>query len=160
MSSPKAPATPRTKVRLARDGDLTAIYGIEQRSNPVPWTRQLIANELQRAVGVMLVATEGPEVVGYIACAGQADCWHVLNVAVDPGCRGRGVGAVLVDAAIAALDGRPYRRYTLEVRVSNEPAIRLYRSRGFVDCGVRPRYYSDNQEDALIMWREPAEGAA
>lgn len=154
MTAPKAPATARTKVRLAREGDLTAIYGIEQRSNPVPWSRQLIANELQRAEGVMLVATEGREVIGYIACAGQGDSWHVLNVAVDPGCRARGVGAALVDAAITALDGRPYRRYTLEVRVSNEPAIRLYRSRGFTDAGVRPRYYSDNQEDALIMWRE------
>ena len=55
--------------------------------------------------------------------------------------------------AIAALDGLPHRRYTLEVRVSNESAIRLYRSRGFTDAGVRPRYYSDNREDALIMWR-------
>jgi ribosomal-protein-alanine N-acetyltransferase len=84
----------------------------------------------------------------------------VLNVAVDPGCRGRGVGALLVDGAIAALDGRPYRRYTLEVRVSNEAAIRLYRRRGFVEAGVRPRYYSDNQEDALIMWRDPDADAA
>lgn len=160
MTAPKAPATPRTKVRLARDGDLSAISGIEQRSNPVPWSRKLIADELQRAEGVMLVATEGREVIGYIACAGQGDAWHVLNVAVDPGCRARGVGGVLVDAAIAALDGRPHRRYTLEVRVSNDPAIRLYRSRGFTDAGVRPRYYSDNQEDALIMWREDPGTAA
>jgi len=154
VSSRNAPATPRTKVRRARGDDLTLIYAIEQRSNPVPWTRQLIADELQRAEGVMLVATEGRDVIGYIACAGQGDAWHVLNVAVDIGCRARGVGAALVDSAIAALDGRPHRRYTLEVRVSNEPAIRLYRSRGFIDAGVRPRYYSDNQEDALIMWRE------
>jgi len=58
------------------------------------------------------------------------------------------------------LDGRPYDRYTLEVRVSNDAAIRLYRGRGFVDSGVRPRYYSDNREDALIMWREPGGGDA
>ena len=70
------------------------------------------------------------------------------------------MGAQLVDAAIAALHGNPYRRYTLEVRVSNEPAIRLYRSRGFTDSGVRPRYYSNNQEDALIMWREEGETPA
>jgi ribosomal-protein-alanine N-acetyltransferase len=160
MSSRNAPATARTKVRRAREDDLTTIYAIEQRSNPVPWTRQLIADELHRAEGVMLVATERREVIGYIACAGQGDAWHVLNVAVDTGCRARGVGAALVDAAIAALDGRPHRRYTLEVRVSNEPAIRLYRSRGFTDAGVRPRYYSDNQEDALIMWREESGSAS
>ncbi|MBL6634527.1 MAG: GNAT family N-acetyltransferase, partial [Thermoleophilia bacterium] len=72
--------------------------------------------------------------------------------------RRRGIGGLLVDSVIAHLHERPYDRYTLEVRVSNDAAIRLYRSRGFVDAGVRPRYYSDNQEDALIMWREPSEG--
>jgi ribosomal-protein-alanine N-acetyltransferase len=65
---------------------------------------------------------------------------------------------MLVDGIISLLDGRPYDRYTLEVRVSNDAAIRLYRGRGFVDSGVRPRYYSDNREDALIMWREPDGG--
>ncbi len=160
MSARHALTSARPKVRRAGAGDLAQILSIEGRSNPVPWSRQFIANELQRAEGVMLVATEGREVIGYIACAGQGDAWHVLNVAVDPGCRARGVGGVLVDAAIAALDGHPYRRYTLEVRVSNEPAIRLYRSRGFTDAGVRPRYYSDNQEDALIMWRDEVQKAS
>ena len=120
----------------------------------------MIATELHRSQGALLVATERGEVIGYICCAGQGDSWHVLNVAVDTGCRNRGVGAQLVDAAIAALHGNPFRRYTLEVRVSNEPAIRLYRSRGFTDSGVRPRYYSNNQEDALIMWREEGETPA
>ncbi len=158
--SPAAPSAPRTVVRDAGDGDLPSIVAIESASNPVPWSRQLLANELSRPEGAVLVATEDHQVVGYIAVAGQADCWHVLNVAVAPGCRGRGVGAALVDGAITTLHGRPHRRYTLEVRVSNEPAIRLYRSRGFTDAGVRPRYYSDNREDALVMWRDdPVEPA-
>lgn len=155
MSPPARTATrARPRVRRARDGDLAAILGIEVRSHAVPWNRQLFATELARAEGLVLVAVEGRSVVGYIACAGQADCWHILNVTVDLGCRARGIGAMLVDAAVEALDGRPYRRYTLEVRVSNEAAIRLYRGHGFTEVGVRPRYYSDNGEDALIMWRE------
>ncbi len=146
-------------VRRARPDDITEILAIENRSNPVPWSRQLFVKELQRAEGATLVAVDGGNVVGFIACAGQGDSWHILNVTVDPGHRRRGIGGMLVDGVIAALDGRPYDRYTLEVRVSNDAAIRLYRARGFVDCGVRPRYYSDNQEDALIMWRDPQEDA-
>ena len=150
----------KVRVRQANGNDLDALVRLEAHSNPVPWSRQMIATELDRSQGALLVATERGEVIGYICCAGQGDSWHVLNVAVDTGCRNRGVGAQLVDAVIAALHGNPYRRYTLEVRVSNEPAIRLYRSRGFTDSGVRPRYYSDNQEDALIMWREEGETPA
>lgn len=149
---------PRPVVRRTRPDDITAILSIEGRSNPVPWSRQLFVKELQRTEGATLVAVDGPDVVGFIACAGQGDSWHILNLTVDPGHRRRGLGGLLVDSVITELHGRPYDRYTLEVRVSNDAAIRLYRSRGFVDSGVRPRYYSDNQEDALIMWREPSEG--
>ncbi len=145
-------------IRRARNQDLTAILGIEQRSNPVPWSRQLFATELERPEGATLVAVDAGGVVGFIACAGQGDSWHILNVTVDPAHRRRGLGGLLVDGVLAALDGRPYDCYTLEVRVSNASAIRLYHGRGFVDCGIRPRYYSDNQEDALIMWRNPPEG--
>lgn len=157
----KAPRRPVVKppvVRRALPEDITEILGIDARSNPVPWSRQLFAKELERREGAMLVAVEADQVIGFIACAGQGDSWHILNVTVDPEHRRRGIGGLLVDGVVAALDGRPYDRYTLEVRVSNDAAIRLYRTRGFVDCGVRPRYYSDNQEDALIMWREPEGG--
>ncbi len=145
-------------IRRAEPEDITTILSIEARSSAVPWSRQLFAKELQRTEGITLVAADGDLVVGFIAVAGQGDSWHVLNLTVDPDHRRRGVGGLLVDRAISALHGRPYDRYTLEVRVSNDAAIRLYRSKGFVDSGVRPRYYSDNQEDALIMWREPAGG--
>ena len=151
---------PRPVVRRAGADDIPAMLRIEQRSNPVPWSRQLFAKELERREGATIVATDGDEVVGFLACAGQGDAWHILNVTVDPDHRRRGLGGMLVDGIISLLDGRPYDRYTLEVRVSNDAAIRLYRGRGFVDSGVRPRYYSDNREDALIMWREPGDGDA
>jgi len=149
---------PAPVIRRARDADITAIVDIERRNNPVPWSRQLFARELERREGATLVVTDSEAVVGFISCAGQGDAWHILNVTVDSAHRGRGLGGLLVDHVISMLDGRPYDRYTLEVRVSNVVAIRLYRGRGFVECGVRPRYYSDNQEDALIMWRNPPEG--
>ena len=158
-TGPGAPKSRPPAVRRATSNDLPEIHSIEGRSNPVPWSRQLFAKELDRREGAMLVAVDGAAVVGFIACAGQGDSWHILNVTVDAGHRRRGIGGMLVDGVISALDGRPYDRFTLEVRVSNDAAIRLYRARGFVDCGVRPRYYSDNQEDALIMWREPQEDA-
>lgn len=151
---------PRPVVRRAGADDIPAMLRIEQRSNPVPWSRQLFAKELERREGATIVATDGDEVVGFLACAGQGDAWHILNVTVDPDHRRRGLGGMLVDGIISLLDGRPYDRYTLEVRVSNDAAIRLYRGRSFVDSGVRPRYYSDNREDALIMWREPGGGDA
>ena len=151
---------PRPVVRRAGADDIPAMLRIEQRSNPVPWSRQLFAKELERREGATIVATDGDEVLGFLACAGQGDSWHILNVTVDPDHRRRGLGGMLVDGIISLLDGRPYDRYTLEVRVSNDAAIRLYRDRGFVDSGVRPRYYSDNREDALIMWREPGGGDA
>jgi ribosomal-protein-alanine N-acetyltransferase len=160
MTSTRRVKLPVPVIRRARSDDLDAILGIERSSNPVPWSRQLFAKELQRTEGALLVATDAGEVVGFIACAGQGDSWHILNITVDRAHRRRGLGGLLVDGVISALDGRPYDRYTLEVRVSNDPAIRLYRTRGFVDCGVRPRYYSDNQEDALIMWRNPPEDLA
>jgi len=149
---------PRPVVRRAGADDIPAMLRIEQRSNPVPWSRQLFAKELERREGATIVATDADEVVGFLACAGQGDAWHILNVTVDPDHRRRGLGGMLVDGIISLLDGQPYDRYTLEVRVSNDAAIRLYRGRGFVDSGVRPRYYSDNREDALIMWREPDGG--
>ena len=156
--TPQRIRVPTPVVRRAHPDDITQILSIEGRSNPVPWSRQLFVKELQRVEGATLVAADPDGVRGFIACAGQGDAWHILNLTVDPGHRRRGIGGMLVDGVIAQLHGRPYDRYTLEVRVSNDAAIRLYRSRGFVDVGVRPRYYSDNQEDALIMWREPSDG--
>jgi ribosomal-protein-alanine N-acetyltransferase len=145
----------KVRVRQANGNDLDALVRLEAHSNPVPWSRQMISTELDRSQGALLVATERGEVIGYICCAGQGDSWHVLNVAVDTGCRNRGVGAQLVDAAIAALHGNPYRRYTLEVRVSNARAIHLYEAAGFRTTGVRRGYYTDNREDAYVMWKDP-----
>ena len=84
------------------------------------------------------------------------DAWHVMNVAVAPSHRRRGIARTLLDNLFAQTAGDGRRGYTLEVRVSNTGAIKLYEALGFRARGVRRGYYTDNREDALIMWRDPA----
>lgn len=128
------------------------VLDIERESYPVPWSRRMLDGELARRDGIRLVAELGDEIVGYILVALQGDVWHILNVTVHPLHRGRRIGEALVTSAITVGDRTPHAGYTLEVRVSNDRAIRLYDRLGFVSHGVRPRYYSDNGEDAVIMW--------
>jgi [ribosomal protein S18]-alanine N-acetyltransferase len=146
----------RLTVRSMRRADIDGgMMAIERESYPVPWSRRLIEAELVRPDGICLVAALDDEIVGYILVALQVDVWHILNVTVHPLHRGRRIGDALVRAAMTVGDRRTHAGFTLEVRVSNERAIRLYERLHFVSHGVRPRYYSDNGEDALIMWKLP-----
>jgi len=154
-------AASRLAVRPMLRADLDrGVLAIERESYPIPWSRRMIEGELIRPDGICLVAEHERAVMGYILVALQVDVWHILNVTVHPLHRGRRIGEALVRSAMALGDRREHGGFTLEVRVSNERAIRLYHRLGFASHGVRPRYYSDNGEDALIMWRLPAEEAA
>ena len=152
-------AEPRLAIRSMRSDDLDrGVMTIERESYPIPWSRRMVESELRNPDGACLVAEHEGQILGYILMTLQADVWHILNVTVHPLHRGRRIGDALVRAAVRVGDRREHGGFTLEVRVSNERAIRLYRRLGFVTHGVRPRYYSDNGEDALIMWRIPPEG--
>ena len=144
------------KVRALALADLGEIEAIEQRAYPTPWSRTMLASELGKPSSICLGAFEGAQLVGYIINSRYVDAWHVMNVAVDPACRRRGIATRLLERLfeITKDDGR--RGYTLEVRVSNAGAIALYEQLGFERRGLRRGYYTDNREDALIMWREPA----
>ena len=83
------------------------------------------------------------------------DAWHVMNVAVAEKHRRRGIASTMLQSLFDVTNDEAERGYTLEVRVSNLAAIRLYERFGFVQRGVRRGYYTDNREDALIMWRDP-----
>ena len=137
--------------------DLNAIEEIERSSYPTPWSRSMFAGELAKPSSICLGAidTEVNELVGYLIISRYVDAWHVMNVAVADAYRRRGVASGLMEQLFEATarDGR--RGYTLEVRVSNEAAIRLYERLGFKARGIRRGYYTDNREDALIMWRDP-----
>jgi ribosomal-protein-alanine N-acetyltransferase len=96
-------------------------------------------------------AEPGGELLGYLMCARYDTVWHLMNIAVDPSQRRRGIAWALLERMIERAG--PEQQYTLEVRPSNAPAITLYERLGFRAAGRRPRYYRDNGEDALIMWR-------
>jgi ribosomal-protein-alanine N-acetyltransferase len=134
--------------------DLSAIETIEQRSYPTPWSRSMFASELAKPTSICLGAFEGEDLVGYVINSRYVDAWHVMNVAVEPDHRGRGIATALLERLFALTRDDERRGYTLEVRVSNEDAIRLYEKLGFDSRGIRRGYYTDNREDALIMWRD------
>ena len=134
---------------------LAAIEEIERRAYRTPWSRSMFASELAKPSSISLGAFDGQRLVGYLIISRYVDAWHVMNVAVDPEYRRRGIAANLLERLFELTASDVRRGYTLEVRVSNEEAIRLYERLGFESRGIRRGYYTDNHEDALIMWRDP-----
>ena len=137
--------------------DLSAIEDIERVSYPTPWSRSMFAGELAKPSSICVGAFDSDDgsLVGYIIISRYVDAWHIMNIAVAPEHQRRGIATMLLDRLfeLTADDGQ--RGYTLEVRVSNEGAIKLYERVGFRPRGVRRGYYTDNREDALIMWKDP-----
>jgi [ribosomal protein S18]-alanine N-acetyltransferase len=131
--------------------DLAQVVAIDRRAFTSPWSLGMFVLELSKPGGIYMAASEGSQIRGYVICARYDEAWHVMSIAVDPDHQRRGIGRLLMDAIIeVAGDGA---NFTLEVRVSNTPAIALYESYGFESVGTRPRYYVDNGEDAMIMWK-------
>ena len=132
--------------------DLPEVIAIERRSFPAPWSLAMFVLELSKPSSISLGARQGGELVGYLVCSRYHTVWHVMNVAVDRAYRRLRIASAMIEHLFAETDG--YReRYTLEVRVSNSEAIKMYERFGFRSAGTRRRYYHDNNEDALIMWR-------
>jgi ribosomal-protein-alanine N-acetyltransferase len=137
-------------VRRLAYGDLPAVISIERRSFPTPWSLAMFVLELSKPSGICLAATSGDELLGYLVCSRYDQVWHLMNVAVAPGRRRGGIATRLISRLVEEGGGK--LPFTLEVRVSNRAAIAMYERLGFRSAGVRPRYYQDNGEDALIMW--------
>jgi [ribosomal protein S18]-alanine N-acetyltransferase len=144
-------------IRSLAYSDLPQVIAIERRSFPTPWSLAMFVLELSKPSGVCLAAVEDGEILGYLVCSKYDRVWHLMNIAVDPAARRRGVAVRLLDAMLerAGHDAS----YTLEVRTSNTPAIALYERFGFRAAGTRPRYYQDTGEDAVIMWRTADEAS-
>ena len=147
--------TDQPSIRRLTYADLPQVVAIERRSFPTPWSLAMFVLELSKPAGVCLAAFEGDEMLGYLICSRYDTVWHLMNVSVDPSRRRAGVASGLLTSLIERIDD-PTAQLTLEVRPSNEGAITLYERFGFRSAGVRRRYYQDNGEDALIMWRTPA----
>lgn len=144
-------------LRLLAVSDLDAVERIERASYPAPWSRAMFVGELAKPGSLCIGAfADDGELIGFLVVSRYVDAWHVMNLAVGPEHRGVGLAATLMERLfdLTADDGN--RGYTLEVRVSNASAIRLYERLGFTSKGVRRGYYTDNREDALIMWKGPA----
>jgi ribosomal-protein-alanine N-acetyltransferase len=145
------------ELRRLETDDLAEVEEIERESYPTPWSRTMFDAELRKPSSLALGAfTTGDGLVGYAFVSRYVDAWHVMNVAVATRYRRRGIAVALLGRLFDVTSSDPRRGYTLEVRVSNVGAIALYEKLGFEARGVRRGYYTDNREDALIMWREPA----
>jgi ribosomal-protein-alanine N-acetyltransferase len=147
----------KVEIRRLELRDLNAIERIERDSYPTPWSRSMFAGELAKPSSISLGAfdPEAGNLLGYLIISRYVDAWHVMNLAVAPGNRRRRIATSLLDRLFDLTSGSDRRGYTLEVRVSNDVAIRLYEQAGFRARGIRRGYYTDNREDALIMWRDP-----
>jgi ribosomal-protein-alanine N-acetyltransferase len=146
---------PSVGVRRLVYADLPQVIGVERRAFPTPWSLAMFVLELSKPSGVCLAAEIDGRLVGYLICSRYETVWHVMNVAVDPDRQRQGVATALLAELYSRVDDG-HARFTLEVRQSNDVAIRLYERDGFRAAGLRRRYYQDNGEDALIMWRTPA----
>jgi [ribosomal protein S18]-alanine N-acetyltransferase len=148
-------------IRELREEDLEAVLAIEIASAPHPWTAGIFADELaQGGTRRYVVAIDDSRVVGFCGLLLSLDEGHITNIAVDPTLRRRGYAHAMMLVTVRTAIAKSLRALTLEVRVSNKAAIALYQRFGFAPGGVRPRYYPDNGEDALIMWAHDIDTAA
>jgi ribosomal-protein-alanine N-acetyltransferase len=133
--------------------DISRVLEIEQASFPTPWPRDAFVHELrENRLACYLVARVLHQIVGYTGMWIILDEAHVTTIAVDPHHRRRRIGERLLVALLDESMRRGARWVTLEVRKSNEPAKAMYRKYGFKEIGIRKGYYSDNREDAIVMW--------
>ena len=142
-------------IRRLTYADLPQVIAIERRAFPTPWSLAMFVLELSKPSGICLAAVREERIVGYLVCSRYDTVWHVMNIAVDERLHRGGIATALIEHLFERAD-RPGAQYTLEVRLSNGPAIALYERFGFTSAGLRRGYYHDNKEDALIMWRTVA----
>jgi ribosomal-protein-alanine N-acetyltransferase len=146
---------PAVEIRRLTYPDLPRVIAIERRVFPTPWSLAMFVLEMSKQTGICLAAVSDGHLVGYLICSRYDTVWHVMNVAVDLPCQRTGIASALLAELYERVDD-DQARFTLEVRRSNSVAIHLYEREGFRAAGTRRRYYQDNGEDALVMWRTPA----
>ena len=144
-------------IQVMNESHVAQVAELEKCCFTAPWSENSIRYELTNPISLWLVAVEDGKLLGYVgsqSVMGEAD---MMNVAVEPESRRRGIGRRLVEDLVQALKDRQVNSLTLEVRASNKPAKALYDQLGFLQIGRRPNYYRNPKEDALILRKEWAE---
>jgi [ribosomal protein S18]-alanine N-acetyltransferase len=146
--------------RIADAEDLDAVVRLEAESFTNPWTREMLERELSQSsvARVYVLRLPGHRVAAFCACWFIYDELHINTIAVDPTLRRQGLAAALMRHLLRQAAGEGIQRTLLEVRRSNLPAQRLYESLGFIAAGVRRSYYSQPDEDALVLTRDVLPG--
>lgn len=141
------------KFRKMTIADIDAVYEIEHSSFSLPWTKEAFFYEmLDNQHAYYLLAETADGIVGFCGLWIIMDECHVTNIAILPEHRGKKLGEKLMRAAMDTAKEKGAKAMTLEARVSNTPARNLYEKLGFKNGGIRKSYYSDNFEDAIVMW--------
>ena len=133
---------------------VTRVAELEKLCFSEPWSESSVAGELRNPLSLWLVALDGDALAGYVGSQSVMGESDMMNIAVAPDYRRKGIAAALIDALICQLKARGNHCLTLEVRASNAPAIALYEKLGFAQVGRRPNYYRSPKEDALILRKE------
>lgn len=142
------------QIRLFREEDLSRAVEIEKLSFPSPWSEKLLREELERDLARFFAAVWDGELAGYILWWAAPEEAHLINLAVHPKFRRKGVARALLRHLEKTAAAEGARRVTLEVRENNAAAIHLYESEGFQLIAIRRKYYSDDDSDAWIYWKE------
>lgn len=143
------------KITKMGNEHIEGVLNVENSCFHIPWTKQDFIREInENKMAVYFVALDETEkVVGYAGMWHVVNEGHITNVAVLEECRGRGIGRLLLEALFDVAREREMIGITLEVKISNAPAQKLYTGLGFKPEGIRKRYYADTGEDAVIMWK-------
>ena len=141
-------------IRDMTAADVAQVAMLEKVCFADPWSERSVASELDNALSLWLVAMEGEKLIGYVGSQTVMGETDMMNIAVDPDFRRKGIAEKLVETLVAELKARESHCLTLEVRASNEPARTLYEKLGFSQVGLRKNYYRNPREDALILRKE------
>lgn len=145
-------------IQQMNDTTAAAVADLEARCFSVPWSREAIRKELSNPWAIWLTAMEGDRLLGYLGVQYGPDGGDIMSVATAPEARRMGVAASLLEEMALQLKGQGLKWLTLEVRLSNAPALALYAHQGFTQVGRRPRYYQNPREDALLLTKFFEEG--
>lgn len=142
------------KIIPMNEGHVAQVAALEKLCFSDPWSENSIASELENPLSLWLIAEEDGAVCGYVGSQTVLDETDMMNIAVRPDCRRKGIAAALIAELVSRLKARGSRILRLEVRESNLPAIALYKAMGFTQLGLRKNYYRNPKENALILGKE------